>query len=166
MSLSRHYYKQHWIPKKRASILRFWTRITYVRDFFKYLSFNVYTCETWRSCIPGTPRWWSSPCRWVSWGCSRTWAVRGWESVAASRHPLVSAGAGPAGHHPPGRQHRSWTLQIRAANDPSVFKIMEKAPTRAFSAFSWLEAPTGFTVRHYYDTLLSGCEIGTPTQLS
>ena len=28
---------------------------------------------------------------------------------------------------------------IRAANDPSVFAVMEKAPT---SAFSWLKVPT------------------------
>ena len=31
------------------------------------------------------------------------------------------------------------TLYTRAANDPSVFIIMEKAPTRAFS---WLKVPT------------------------
>ena len=38
---------------------------------------------------------------------------------------------------------------IRAANDPSVFKITEKAPTRAFS---WLKVPTSaFT----FKTLLS-----------
>ena len=31
------------------------------------------------------------------------------------------------------------TLYTRAANDPSVFIIMEKAPTKAFS---WLKVPT------------------------
>ena len=30
-------------------------------------------------------------------------------------------------------------LQVRAANDPSVFTITEKVPT---GAFSWLKAPT------------------------
>ena len=42
-------------------------------------------------------------------------------------------------------------LTGRAANDPSVFTIMEKAPT---GAFSWLKVPTSaFTfktlLRHY-----------------
>ena len=42
-------------------------------------------------------------------------------------------------------------VEIKATNDPSVFTIAEKAPTRAFS---WLEGPTGtFTfktlLRHY-----------------
>ena len=32
----------------------------------------------------------------------------------------------------------SGSVECRAANDPSVFTIMEKAPTRA----SWLKAPT------------------------
>ena len=46
---------------------------------------------------------------------------------------------------------RSQVMQVRAANDPSVVTITEKAPTRAFS---WLEAPTStFTfktlLRHY-----------------
>ena len=31
------------------------------------------------------------------------------------------------------------SIQIRAANDPSVFKITDRAPTRAFS---WLKAPS------------------------
>ena len=36
-----------------------------------------------------------------------------------------------------------WVLLIRAANDPSVFTITKKAPTRAFS---WLKvATTAFT---------------------
>ena len=35
------------------------------------------------------------------------------------------------------------TVSDRAAIDPSVFTIMEKAPTRAFS---WLKAPN---LRHY-----------------
>ena len=34
---------------------------------------------------------------------------------------------------------RSQVMQVRAANDPSVVTITEKAPTRAFS---WLDAPT------------------------
>ena len=33
------------------------------------------------------------------------------------------------------------TLYTRAANDPSVFMIMEKAPTPT-RAFSWLKVPT------------------------
>ena len=37
-------------------------------------------------------------------------------------------------------QHLGWyTAQIRAANDPSVFIITEKAPIRAFS---WLKVPS------------------------
>ena len=34
---------------------------------------------------------------------------------------------------------RSQVMQVRAANDPSVVTITEKAPTRAFS---WLKVPT------------------------
>ena len=43
---------------------------------------------------------------------------------------------------------RSQVMQVRAANDPSVVTITEKAPTRAFS---WLEAPTLALshLRHY-----------------
>ena len=37
-------------------------------------------------------------------------------------------------------------VKVRAANDPSVFTVMEKAPTKAFS---WLKVPTSaFTFRH------------------
>ena len=40
------------------------------------------------------------------------------------------------------------TVENRAANDPSVFTIREKAPTRAFS---WLKAPTStFTFKTLY----------------
>ena len=43
------------------------------------------------------------------------------------------------------------SLEIRTANDPSVFTIMEKAPTRAFS---WLQVPnSAFMVK----TLLGQC---------
>ena len=42
------------------------------------------------------------------------------KSVSAGRHPLVSAGAGPAGHHPPGGQHRSWTLHIQTTSSTST----------------------------------------------
>ena len=43
------------------------------------------------------------------------WEGEVWVSVRC-RHSLVSAGAGPAGHHPPGGQHRSWTLQIQTTH--------------------------------------------------
>ena len=40
---------------------------------------------------------------------------------------------------------RSQVMQVRAANDPSVVTITEKAPTRAFS---WLKAPiSAFTCK-------------------
>ena len=39
------------------------------------------------------------------------------------------------------------TLYTRAANDPSVFIITEKAPIRSFS---WLKVPN---LRHYEDTI-------------
>ena len=57
--------------------------------------------------------------------CPEVAAVPGQErvrckSVSASRHPLVSAGAGPAGHHPPGGQHRSWTLHIQTTSSTST----------------------------------------------
>ena len=49
-------------------------------------------------------------------------------------------------------------LLYRAANDPSVFTIREKVPTRAFS---WLKVPTSaFTfktlLRHYAKRALTG----------
>ena len=61
-----------------------------------------------------------------------------------------------------------WRCESRAANDPPVFIITEKAPTRSFS---WLKAPiSAFTfkiqLRHYAKKTLmvSKCEIGTVTQ--
>ena len=55
---------------------------------------------------------------------------------------------------PPGHQ---WFPVIRAANDPSVFTITEKALTRALS---WLKAPSSsFTfktlLRHYAKRVLA-----------
>ena len=59
--------------------------------------------------------------------------------------------------------------RYRAANDPSVFTITEKAPTRAFS---WLKEPTrAFTfktklLRHNAKQVPKHSKIGMPTQLS
>ena len=41
------------------------------------------------------------------------------------------------------RGEEAWLL-VRAANDPSVLTITEKAPTRAFS---WLKVPTSLTFK-------------------
>ena len=52
-------------------------------------------------------------------------------------------------------------LHIRAANDPSVFTITEKAPT---SAFSWLKVPTSalaFKTLLRHHATVSRREIGT-----
>ena len=38
-----------------------------------------------------------------------------------------------------------WVVESRAAKDPSVFTMTEKAPTRAFS---WLKAPTSAFTFH------------------
>ena len=44
-------------------------------------------------------------------------------------------------------QHLGWYTEIRAANDPSVFTITEKAPIRAFS---WLKVPSSVLFQRHY----------------
>ena len=78
----------------------------------------------------------------------------GTSPCAVSRHGAVCSSSTPHHRSIPLTQHshEDSALDTRASNDPSVFTITEKAPTRAFS---WLKAPTcTFT----FKTLLRHCD--------
>ena len=66
----------------------------------------------------------------------------------------------PASLHSAASAARCAIAATRATNDPSVFTITEKAPTRALS---WLKALAFSHLRHYKDTMLNR-HLNTVTQ--